>query len=290
MSDVIPKAEYAIVGGSATANCRIPEDVAMPGVRVVAAKLIFDTPFGATTAFKWLELEAGYTADGKAHHVLEVRMHGWRKGYNWATSAGPRQVFWTLKQAGVKKIIGNAGVGGINRLLEAGDVVIADDYLDYTQNRPSSLEESWPNSVSMVEPYCATGRTLLVEQAATKFRRVHRVGVIACSNGPYIESLAQVSVMRQAGADIVAQSTVPEINFAREIGACYTGIYLVVNPAGLVTDPEVRQQMYHQYREAAPTVATVILQTLLAWSLEQPCGCGGRVKPMALPYHEEELL
>jgi 5'-methylthioadenosine phosphorylase len=205
----IPAAEYAIVGGSATANCHLPEDAGVPGVRVVESNLIFDTPFGPTTEFKLLELEAGYTADGKTHHALEVRMHGWRKGYNWATSAGPRQVFWTLKLAGVKKIIGNAGVGGINRLLEGGDVVIADDYLDYTQGRPSSLEESWPNSVSMVEPYCAAGRALLAEQALAKFRRVHRVGIMGCSNGPYIESLAQVAVMRGAGADIVAQSTVP---------------------------------------------------------------------------------
>jgi 5'-methylthioadenosine phosphorylase len=289
MSGAIPTAEYAIVGGSATANCRVPEDAKVPGVKVLESKLFFDTPFGPTTEFKLLELEASHTADGQTHHALEVRMHGWRKGYNWATSLGPRQVFWTLKQAGVKKIVGNAGVGGINRLLEAGDLVIADDYLDYTQGRPSSLAENWPNSISMVEPYCLAGRAILAEQALAKFRRVHRVGVMGCSNGPYIESLALVGVMRQAGVDIVAQSTVPEINFAREIGACYAGVYLIVNPAGIVADPVVRQQMYRQYREAAPDVASVILQTLLAWKLDTPCGCAERVRPIALPYHEDEL-
>ena len=289
MTQTIPIADYAIVGGSATSNCRIPEDAQVPGVEIIESNLFFETPFGMTTAFKLLELSPAHTADAKAHRVLVVRMHGWRKGYNWATSDGPRQVFWVLKKAGVKKIIGNAGVGGINKMLQGGDIIIADDYLDFTQARPSSLEENWPNSVSMVEPYCSIGRKLLIGQAEEQFRRVQHSGIMACSNGPYIESLAHVAFMRQAGADLVAQSTVPEINFAREIGACYAGIYLVVNPAGLVADPETRRKMHQNYKEAAPGVAKVILNTLLNWKPDDPCGCQERVRPILMPYSEEEL-
>jgi hypothetical protein len=47
--------------------------------------------------------------------------------------------------------------------------------------------------------------------------------------------------------------------------------------------------MYRQYREAAPAVASVILQTLLAWKMESQCGCAERVRPIALPYREDEL-
>ncbi len=289
ITQTIPAAEFAIVGGSATSNCRIPEDAQVPGVEIIEANLCFETPFGTTTPFKLLELSPSYTTDGLAHRVLAVQMHGWRKGYNWATSAGPQQVFWVLKQAGVRKIIGNAGVGGINKMLQGGDIVVADDYLDFTQARPSSLQESWPNSVSMVEPYCPAGRQVLIKQADLHFRRVHHTGIMACSNGPYIESLAHVAFMRQVGADLVAQSTVPEINFAREIGACYAGIYLVVNPAGLVADPENRRKMYQNYKEAAPNVAKVTLNTLLNWKLDEACGCPERVRPILMPYSEEEL-
>lgn len=289
MTSTIPQADYAIVGGSATSNCRIPEDANLPGVSLLESGLLFDTPFGTTTPFKLLELSPEYTADGQAHRVLHVRMHGWVKGYNWATSRGPRQVFWTLQQAGVKKIIGNAGVGGINKFLQGGDIVVADDYLDFTQGRPSSLTENWPNSISMVEPYCPAGRKILVEKAEEIFRRVHQIGNMGVSNGPFIESLAHVALMRQGGADIVAQSTVPEINFAREIGACYAGIYLIVNPAGLVADPETRSKMYQNYRNAAPNVAKVILNTILNWRLDEPCGCREKVRPIMMPYSEDEL-
>ncbi len=283
MTQTIPQADYAIVGGSATSNCRIPEDAGVPGVKIVESDLCFETPFGTTTPFKLLELSPEHTADEKTHRVLVVRMHGWRKGYNWATSAGPRQVFWVLKQAGVRKIIGNAGVGGINKMLQGTDIVVADDYLDFTQYRPGSLEENWPNSVSMVEPYCPAGRKILIDQAEKEFRRVHQTGIMACSTGPYIESLAHVAFMRQAGADLVAQSTVPEINFAREIGSCYAGIYLVVNPAGLVADPEIRRKMHQNYTEAAPGVAKVILHPILGWKLDAPGGCQERVRPSLMP-------
>lgn len=285
----VPAADYAIVGGSATSFCRVPEDANVPGVTILEPELYFETPFGTTTAFKLLKFSPEYTADGKAHRALVVRMHGWRKGFNWATSQGPRQVFWTLKQAGVRKILGNAGVGGINKLLQGGDIIVADDYLDFTHEKPSSLEEGWPNSVSMVEPYCPRGRKILIDQAEGQFRRVQHTGTMGCCNGPYIESLAHVAFMRQAGADLVAQSTVPEINFSREIGACYAGIYLVVNPAGLVADPETRRKMHQNYKDAAPGVAKVILNTLLNWRLNEPCECQGRVRPIMMPYAEDEL-
>ncbi|MBN9389117.1 MAG: phosphorylase [Chloroflexi bacterium] len=289
LTNTIPAADYAIVGGSATSNCRLPEDAQVPGVRVVEPELFFETPYGVTTAFKLLEFDAAYTADGQTHRALAVRMHGWRKGFNWATSQGPLQVFWVLKQAGVRKIAGNAGVGGINKMLQGGDIVVADDYLDFTQQRPSSLDERWPNSVSMVEPYCPTGRKILIDRAEREFRRVQHTGIMGCSTGPYIESPAHVAFMRQAGADLVAQSTVPEINFAREIGACYAGIYLVVNPAGYVADPETRQKMYQNYKKAAPGVAKVILNTMLNWRVDEPCACQERTRPIMMPYAEEEL-
>ena len=166
VSAAVPKVEYAIVGGSATVNCRLPEDTAVEGVEVVERDLRFETPFGSTQAFKLLRLAGAECDDGNEHLALAIRMHGWTTGENWAASRGQQQVFWVLEQAGVRKIVGNAGVGAVSALLDPGDLVLADDIIDETHSRPSALHATWPNSVNLREPFCAGLRHGLADAAA----------------------------------------------------------------------------------------------------------------------------
>jgi 5'-methylthioadenosine phosphorylase len=281
----IPRVDYAIVGGSATINCRLPEDAAVEGVRVLERDLRFDTPFGRTQAFKLLQLDAAHCQDGRDHLALAIRMHGWTTGENWAASHGQQQVFWVLEQAGVRKIVGNAGVGATNAILDPGDLVVADDVLDDTHSRPSALHDTWPNSVNLRDPFCGGLREGLLEAADPLFRRVFRRGVIATVEGPWLEGVTQVRAIRQLGADLVAHSTVPEVYFAREIGACYAAAFLVVDHANGVGPGFDRDLMVRTYRDGAVPVASILLRALQRAG-ERPCACAQYRVPIPLNWDE----
>jgi len=281
----VPVADYAIIGGSATVRCRLPEDAPVDGVTVVERDLRFDTPFGETQAFKLLRFDGAFCEDGVERAVLAVRMHGWRTGENWAASKGQQQVFAVLEQAGVRKIVGNAGVGAVNALLDPGDLVLAEDYIDRTHSRPSALHATWPNSVNLIEAFCPSLRTGMREAADRFFRRIFTRGVIATVEGPWLEGVAEVRALRQSGADVVAHSTVPEVYFAREIGACYAAAFLVVDHANGVAAGFDRDVMIRAYHEGAVPVATVMLEALRRAG-SRPCDCGRYRRPLPLDWDE----
>lgn len=284
-SPAIPRVDYAIVGGSATIHCRLPEDTDIQGISVLERELRFETPWGQTQAFKLLRLAGAACADGIERTVLAIRMHGWTTGENWAVSRGQQQVFWVLEQAGVRKIVGNAGVGAVSPLLDPGDLVLADDFLDESHSRPSALHATWPHSVNLREPFCPALKGGMYEAADPLFRRVFSRGVIATVEGPWLEGVAQVRTLRLLGADLVAHSTVPEVYYAREIGACYAAAFLVVDHANGVAADFDRATMIRTYREGAVPVARVMLDSLLRAG-ERPCGCGRWRNPLPLNWDE----
>jgi hypothetical protein len=73
VTSAIPSIEYAIVGGSATVDCRLPEDTQVAGVEVLESDLRFETPFGRTQAFKLLRLAGAECDDGRDHLALAIR-------------------------------------------------------------------------------------------------------------------------------------------------------------------------------------------------------------------------
>lgn len=70
---------------------------------------------------------------------LTCKMHGWRTGVSRADAS--RQLFWVFREAGVKRIIAEGGVGTVNTLLDTRDFLIPDDYLDLSQRKDVGLEE-----------------------------------------------------------------------------------------------------------------------------------------------------
>lgn len=281
----IPRVDYAIVGGSATVQCRLPEDTGLDGVSVVERDLRFETPWGETQPFKLLRLSGAACEDGVERTVLAIRMHGWKTGENWAASVGQQQVFWVLEQAGALKVVGNAGVGAVNALLDPGDLVLADDFIDETRSRPSALHATWPNSVNMRDPFCPALRGALAEAARPLFPRIFPRGIMATVEGPWLEGVAQVRTLKLMGADLVAHSTVPEVYFSREIGACYAAAFLVVDHANGVAHGFDRETMIRTYREGAAPVARVMVEALQRGG-SRACECRRLRNPLPLNWDE----
>jgi len=268
---VIPEAAWAVIGGSGTGGCSFPED-AGSGASVLERDLVFQTPFGDSPPFLLFETAAG-------RRCLTVKVHGWRRGVSRGDAS--RQVFWVLGQAGVKNIVSEAGVGSLNPLLDPRDIVVPDDFVDLTTHRdPTPVAGG--NLLIMRDPVCIVLGKALTEAAKRHARgRVFGRGTCVVTEGPRFESRAEIRMMRPYG-DIIGQSMCPEVWLARDIGACYAALYIVVNYAeGVVRDWE-HQELKEIFKEEPANQARIILEAIDAVDESDTCGCGDLRKPTLL--------
>jgi len=273
----IPQTSYAIIGGSSTFSISFPEDLKRNDLEIIETGMVFDTPFGKSPAFKLFKI-----GDKK---VLTVKMHGWRPHEGIKRGEASQQLFWVFQQAGVKKIFVEGGVGSINRLLELRDLVIADDYIDYSMRQDTGLGGQY--LLTMREPVCPTQADILAKIAkkytANTDRHVFNRGVYVNTDGRHFESRAEVQMFRTWFADVVGQSIVPEVYLAREIGACYAGIYMVVNYAeGIIRDWE-HGELKDIFYDESLTIGNILLDAIKESNDgQEKCNC--------LNYRTETLL
>jgi len=173
VTQTIPAVKYAYIGGSGTWAGDFPLDIGLKGVEVLEDNLVFQTPYGETVPLKLLKLDKEITADHKDRLVLSAAFHGWHSAD--APANGPEQIFWVFMQAGVKNIVVEGSGGGINTLLDPGDLIIPSDYIDMRKEPTVALI---PNKiVRMLDPFCPTLRDTLYQEAQKEFPRVFNRGV-----------------------------------------------------------------------------------------------------------------
>ncbi|MBA4493425.1 MTAP family purine nucleoside phosphorylase [Paenactinomyces guangxiensis] len=263
----IPQVDYAIIGGSSTFSIRFPEDLGREDTEVLEKGLVFETPYGESPSFKRIRVGD--------KEVLTCRMHGWRPGVVTRGQAS-KQIFWVFQQAGVKKIFVEGGVGAINHLLELRDIVIPDDYIDHSMRQDVGFDS--PYLLVMRDPICPNQRDALYhaakERVSPEGRYVFKRGIYVNTDGRHFESRAEVQMFRGWHADVVGQSITPEVYLAREIGACYAGIYMVVNYAeGIIRDWEHKDLKDIFYNESK-TIGHILLDSLYQIDASQEtCPC-----------------
>lgn len=270
----IPQIKIGFIGGSGTLGINFPEDLNDKSIKVIADNLVFETPYGESPPMKIF----GW-GDQPEEQVLTCEMHGWRT--NVSRKDASLQLFWVFKEAGVKKIIAEGGVGSLNYLLDPRDLVIVDDYMDFSMRKDVGF--GTPQLLIMRQAICPSIRGILIEEAKNApLGRVFSRGVYVVTDGRHFESPAEVAMLRQCNGDVVGQSICPEVYLAREIGACFAGIYTVVNYGeGIVKDWE-HQELSDIFHNDAIHVARVILKALKSIELDSSCGCKDLVKPTLL--------
>ena len=258
----------AVIGGTGTHGATFPDGL-HEGVEVTHRDLRFDTPWGESPPFTGFSL-AGVPA-------LHVRLHGWRAGVSRGRAS--RQVFSVLH----RRIVSDAGVGSLNHLLDPGDLVIPDDFMDATTDRDRGGMVVGDSLLIMREPVCRTVREAL-RAAASRLapeRRLFPRGVYVVTEGPRFETAAEVRRLRPYG-DIIGQSFVPEVWLARDIGACYAGIYIVVNYAEGVVEEWSHRELARIYEDDAGLVGRILLEALACLPDERDCRCRELRKPTLL--------
>ena len=204
---------------------------------------VFETPYGAPSA----ALTFGHL-DGKP--IVFLPRHG------GAHTIPPHRVnyranLWAIKNSGVDRVVGMAAVGGITSNMGPGALCVPDQIVDYTWGRAHTLFEEELDSVTHIdftEPYCEVLRQELLQAAERTGVAAVDGGTYAATQGPRLESAAEIVRLERDGCDIVGMTGMPEASLARELGLCYASLALSVNWAagkteGPISMAEIERQL-----------------------------------------------
>jgi len=176
-----------------------------------------------------------------------------------------RANLWAMREVGVERVVGMAAVGGITPAMKPGMLCVADQVIDYTWGRDHTLFEADLSSVTHIdftEPYCETLRQTLLQAARDAGVDVVDGGTYAATQGPRLESIAEIRRLERDGCDIVGMTGMPETSLARELGLCYACLALSVNWAagktdGPITMAEIEHYLQTGMAEARKVIAAV---------------------------------
>jgi 5'-methylthioadenosine phosphorylase len=205
-----------IIGGSGLTQLSSLDDIRRQVIR---------TPYGEPSG----PLTCGRI--GTAEVVFMAR-HG------YGHTIPPHQVnyranLWALKEQGVTDIVSVVSVGGIRADLGPGRIAVPDQIIDYTWGRKSTFFENEEpvTHIDFTNPYSEPVRARILTAAAAIKQPVADGGVYATTQGPRLETAAEINRLERDGADMVGMTGMPEAVLARELGLQYASIAVVVNHA-----------------------------------------------------------
>ena len=201
--------KIGIIGGSGL------ED---PGILQNAEQKEVDTPYGK--AF----LTIGKIKDTD---VVLVARHG-KEHTITPTNVNFRANIQALKDAGCTHIIATTAVGSLKQEINRGDLVILDQFIDFTRHRPITFHEEFPphdaKHTSMAEPFDKNLREVLIKTCEELEIKHHPKGTVITIEGPRLSTRAESLMFRQWGADVINMSVAVEAILANEAAIPYAAI------------------------------------------------------------------
>lgn len=167
-----------------------------------------------------------------------------------------------LKTLGAKQIIAINAVGGIDASLKPGAMVIPDQLIDYTWGRAHTFSDGGSamlRHVEFAEPFAGRVRQALIQAAADCSIATVNQGCYAVTQGPRLETAAEVQRLKRDGGTIVGMTAMPETGLARELELDYAGLCLVANPAAGLTETPISEQAIHDQLARTMEQALVIV-------------------------------
>jgi 5'-methylthioadenosine phosphorylase/5'-methylthioinosine phosphorylase len=220
-----------------------------------------DTPYGAPSA----EFVTG-ELDGKT--VIFLARHG-----NPHTIAphniNYRANIWGLKQLGVQQIIAVAAVGGITKAMTPAHIAIPDQIIDYSYGRKHTFfdDSNYPlTHIDFSYPYNPRLRDLLIAAAANADIEIASTGTYGCTQGPRLETVAEIKRMKQDGCDLVGMTAMPEAALAKELDIEYAAISVVANWAAGITEGEITMAEIEHNLHTGMANTALLLKAFIALS------------------------
>ncbi|MCB1615304.1 MAG: S-methyl-5'-thioinosine phosphorylase [Pseudomonadales bacterium] len=210
----------------------------------VESKSSIETPFGETSAGlvtgKINNQPVCFLPRHGEHHHLPPHKVNYRAN------------IWALHHAGVSGIVAVNAVGGVHPLMGPSAIVVPDNIIDYTWGREHTFSDGKSDKVEHVDftnPYDQELRRKLVSSAAEQNIEVVNFGVYAATQGPRLESAAEIRRIKNDGGDIVGMTGMPEASLARELDIPYACLSLVANWGAGITDELISIEDIHRVLE-----------------------------------------
>ena len=207
----------AIIGGSGFSGLANLETTRQAMVRTP-----YGEPSGALVFGKLHGREMIFLARHGAGHTIPPHEVNYRAN------------LWALQAHGAKDVLSVASVGGIRPDCEPGALAVPEQIIDYTSGRQSTFFPRSDRPVTHIDfthPYSEAMRQRLLRAAAAAGEPVVAGGTYAATQGPRLETAAEINRLERDGADMVGMTGMPEAALARELGLCYAAIAVVVNHA-----------------------------------------------------------
>jgi 5'-methylthioadenosine phosphorylase len=214
--------KFAIIGGSGLTQLAGLQDTRRQVVRTP-----YGDPSGPLTHGRLEGVELVFLARHGYGHTIAPHEINYRAN------------LWALQEAEVDGIVSVATVGGIRAEFGPGSLVVPDQLIDYTWGRRSTFFEGPEQPVTHVDftqPYDEAVRARLARAAGAAGESVAFGGVYGCTQGPRLETAAEIRRMARDGCDLVGMTGMPEAVLARELALPYAALAVVANHAAGMGD------------------------------------------------------
>ncbi|HWU76998.1 MAG TPA: S-methyl-5'-thioinosine phosphorylase [Rhodanobacter sp.] len=242
--------DLAVIGGSGLYN--------LPGLGD-SSRHTMDTPYGPASGDVVVGRFAGRRIAFLARHGESHTLPPHRVNY--------RANVWALHSLGAHRVIGVNAVGGIRADMGPRVIVVPDQVIDYTHGRYTSfcdVDGAEVKHIDFSEPYTESLRQQLLVAARTAGIAAIDGGCYGATQGPRLESRAEIARMKRDGCDLVGMTGMPEAVLARELGLEYACLALVANfAAGCGDEAEISIEEIFAHLAAATAEVPRLLAAML---------------------------
>jgi 5'-methylthioinosine phosphorylase len=206
---------FAIIGGSGLSQ--------LPNFETTH-RMIVRTPYGEAS---------GPVTFGRIgnREIMFLARHGY--GHTIAPhEVNFRANLWALHSKGARTVLAVSAVGGIGRNLPPRTLALPDQIIDFSHGRKTTFFEGAEQPVVHIDfthPYTPSVRERVLAAAAAEGLAIVDGGTYACTQGPRLETAAEINMLERMGATMVGMTGMPEAALARELALDYANLCVVAN-------------------------------------------------------------
>jgi 5'-methylthioadenosine phosphorylase len=266
-----PEIKTLIIGGSGA------YDLAIEELGREKETVTITTPYGDASPIRILEVD-GNTVGFLSRHGV--------RGYDvTAPFINYRANIYAAKELGAERILSWSGPGAIHPSFHPGEFILPDDLIDLTRSRPSTFFQNKGIGFIRQNPvFCPEIRKSFQESMNELGTPCHPGGTYVCTQGPRLETPAEIRSMKLMGGDLVGMTLVPESFLARELEICYAPLCYISNYAegvrplpyekGVLFEGTLPAEDHKQVERALKLFPPIIKKTLLHLDrLVRSCPC-----------------
>jgi 5'-methylthioadenosine phosphorylase len=185
-----------------------------------------------------------------------------------------RASIWALHSLGARRILATNAVGAINHDLKLGQIVVPHDFVDFTRTRCTSFYDGPPvTHVDFSQPYCQEMRRVILDAAKKIGLDVRGEAVMVCTEGPRLETPAEIEMFRKLGCNIIGMTGLPEAVLARELEMCYASACYVSNMAAGMQKRLLAHDVPRISKQIMPKLEKLLIESIRGLSIHRKGAC-----------------